>query len=83
MTVAAWVVSSFLVVAVTLIIMGMALRPYVADLISDRNQWRARAELAEAEVEAHIATDVRLVPQIDADASLDIFLKGMMTDDEE
>lgn len=76
MTVALWLFTSFLVVCITLIIMGAALRPYVADLIKDRDQWQARAHLAEAEVEAHIATDVRLVP-IDPDATLDVFLKGL------
>lgn len=78
MTVALWIFTSFLVVCITLIIMGAALRPYVADLISDRDQWQARAQMAEAEIESHIATDVRLVTQpIDADATLDVFLKGL------
>lgn len=76
MTAVAWVLCMVLVVAVTLIVMGMALRPYVAELQQDRNAWRLRAEVAEAEIEQHIGSEVRLIP-IDAQADLDVFLKGV------
>ena len=75
MTVAMWILSSVLVIVVTLVVMGAALRPYVQDLVTDRQQWQKRAELAEAELEAHVAGDVRLVA-IDPQDDLDVFLKG-------
>lgn len=77
MTVAMWLLTSFMVVAITLIVMGASLRPYVAELVRDRNDWQARAVAAEAEVEAHIATDVTLVEPIDPSETLDIWMKGM------
>lgn len=78
MTVLAWFVSSFLVVAVTLIAVGLALRPYVADLQADRNAWRLRAEVAEAELEAAgVSHDVRIInPRAETLADIDIFMKG-------
>ena len=75
MTVALWILTSFLVVVVTLVVVGASLRPYIADLIKESKMWQARAELAEAEIEAHISNEVRLVP-IDPQDDLDVFLKG-------
>ena len=61
MTVAMWILSSVLVMVVTLVVMGAAIRPYVQDLVTDRAAWQKRAELAEAEIEAHLGNEVRLV----------------------
>ena len=76
MTVAAWILTSVLVVVVTMVVLGAALRPYVADLVDERNHWRLRAEQAEAELQASGMgdSDVKI---IDAQADLDVFLKGL------
>lgn len=79
MTAVAWIACMLLVVVVTLVVMGAALRPYVADLQQDRNHWRLRAEVAEAEIEQHIGSEVKLIP-IDAADSLDVFMKGMSSE---
>lgn len=81
MTVAMWILSSLLVIAITLIVMGAAIRPYVDTIVKERNHWKLRAEVSEHEIEMTQANDVRLVNPIDPSATLDVFLQGIGDDD--
>ena len=77
MTAAMWILSVLLCIAITLIVMGAVLRPYVADMQKQINHWKLRAEVAEHEIEMTQGRDVRLVPQIDAAETLDVWMKGV------
>lgn len=75
MTVAVWILSSFLVVCVTMIALGLAIRPYVAELRDERDQWKARALEAEGRVGRDDPYEgFRLVDPKDHS---DIFTKGL------
>lgn len=56
MTVAAWILTMALVVFITMVAMGMAIRPYVDALRQDRDQWKARCLEAEGR-QAHDGID--------------------------
>lgn len=61
MTVALWILTSFLVAAITLIAVGMAIRPYVDQLRAERDGWQARCLEAEGR-QAHDGIDsVRVI----------------------
>jgi len=82
MTVAAWILTSVLVVIITLVVMGAAIRPYVAELVTDRDAWKDRALAAEFQVEASQGNDVKLLDPKDhglpwSDDPADVWLKGM------
>lgn len=47
MTVAAWILTMALVVFITMVALGAAIRPYVDQLRQDRDAWKARALEAE------------------------------------
>jgi len=77
MTVALWILTSFLVVVITMVALGMAIRPYVAELVADRDQWKARALDAEGMAQRDDRADVRLIDPNDPGLPWDdIFLKG-------
>lgn len=61
MTVAAWILTSCLVVFITMVAMGYAIRPYVADLRADRDVWKARALEAEGRQAHDGIDDVRVL----------------------
>ena len=76
MTVALWIVTSFLVVVITMVAMGMALRPYVADLVADRDAWKARALDAEGMAQRDDRLEVRLLDPTDIELPWQQYLKG-------
>ena len=76
MTVALWIGTMAATIVITIVVFGAAVRSYVAALIIESREWQRRAEAAESEIEAHLATEVRLVP-LDPQDDLDVFLKGM------
>ena len=76
MTVAMWIGTMAATIIITVVVFGAAVRSYVAALIIESREWQRRAMMAEAEIEAHMGNDVRLVP-IDPQDDLDVFLKGM------
>ena len=77
MTVALWIVTSFLVVVITMVAMGMAIKPYVADLVAERDLWKARALDAEGMAQRDDRGDVRLIDPKDPGLPWeDIWLKG-------
>ena len=76
MTVALWIGTMAATIIITVVVFGAAVRSYVAALIIESREWQRRAMMAEAEIEAHMGNDVRLVP-IDPQDDLDVFLKGM------
>jgi hypothetical protein len=68
----------FLAVAITLVVLGAAFRPYVRELVADRDLWRDRAIAAEDAAQAYEYEGVRL---IDPAADLDIWTRGMGPDE--
>ena len=74
MTVAAWIVTMVLVIVITLVVMGWAIRPYVAVLVADRDAWKERALEAEGMAQRDDRGDVRLIDPKDLDFP---WLKGL------
>lgn len=77
MTAAVWVVSMFLVVVITLLVMGYMIRPHIQALATDRDLWRERA----LELEGNLGRDdglgdVKLIDAADAGLPWQQFLKG-------
>ena len=64
-----------LAVAITLTILGAVFRPYVRELVAERDVWRDRAIAAEDAAQVSEYEGVRLIDPRDAD--LDIWLQGM------
>lgn len=61
MTVAAWILTMVLVVFITIIAMGVAIRPYVDQLRADRDGWKARCMEAEGRQVHDGIDDVRVL----------------------
>jgi len=61
MTVALWIVTSVLVVFITMVALGMAIRPYVDQLRADRDAWKQRALEAEGRQAHDGLADVRII----------------------
>jgi hypothetical protein len=80
MNVAMWVLSSFLVVVITMVAMGMAIRPYIAVLVSERDAWKHRALDAEGMAQRDDRGDVRLIDPKDLGLPWqdDVWLKGQL-----
>jgi hypothetical protein len=77
MTVAAWIVTMFLVVSITLIVFGAAIRPHIDTLRRDRDLWRDRALEAEGSHGRDDGLgDVRLIDPDPALGLMDVFLRG-------
>jgi len=78
MTVLAWIVSSFLVVVITMVAMGYAVRPYIAALVAERDDWKARCLEAEGWRQREDGLgDVKLIDPNDHGLPWqDTFLKG-------
>lgn len=77
MTVAMWILSSFLIVAITLVCMGAAIRPYTIALAADRDSWKARALAAEADLAHHDDGSVKLVQIDPTDPDLEVWTRGL------
>jgi hypothetical protein len=80
-TVAAIIVWTFLVVIISLLAMGYAIRPYVDDLRRDRDLWKDRALHAEGSANRDDGLgDIRLIDPTDQGLPwtdpVETFLKG-------